>query len=232
MQSETETNEILTAPDPDSIPTYAFVLAKINDDGKVEIRRSTPFQQPLATAQNQKHVVETVTQTFTVMVPHTELVDGKKVTKLVPEQRTRNVQVTRVIPNKPNAKEIEAAKKAMENGEEPKQTIEMVSVPYTVNVPYQEIVDGKPVTRMRQERRTRTVSVVRGKTTTKAQISTDVYPLKEVQCFGVDGQPMDIAEVTKRLQENTPIILIKKQDAITPYFENLLHPRAIFMIRP
>ncbi len=104
MQPETETQEILMSPDPTSIPTFAFVVASLSEDGQIEIARSVPVQQPLPPeAIANLTQTETVQQTYTVNVPYTELVDGKQVTKMRQEQRTREVQVKRL--GKPNPDE-------------------------------------------------------------------------------------------------------------------------------
>ena len=60
----------------------------------------------------------------------------------------------------------------------------------------------------------------------------DAYSVDETKCFGVDGLPLDVAEIKKRLQEKAPVILIKDPKAITPYFASLLKPDAMFMLRP
>lgn len=242
LQAETESADILTSPDPNALPTFAFVVASLNDDGRIEIKRSVPEQERLVMPGNAQTVgvpyTENVVQTFTVMVPYTEVVDGKPVTRMRAEKRTRTVPVTRIRRVKPDAKKPQEPDKQKPDDPDEKQpdpdkpVVKQVSVPYTVKIPFMVTVDGKQVTKYREETRMRTVSVVRGKTKTAAKVSTESYAVGKVKCYGVDGRPIDEAEIRKRLQEKTPVVLIKDPKAITPYFEVLLHPRAIFMVRP
>jgi hypothetical protein len=115
--------------------------------------------------------------------------------------------------------------------EKEKSVMKQISVPYVVNIPYVEHVDGKQVNKVRRETRMRIAQVVRGKTKTTVEVSKSTVSVADAKCFGVDGQPLDEAEVKKRLAEKAAVILIKDPKAIAPYFASLLKPDVMFMLR-
>ena len=222
----------MTSPDPNAIPTFAFVVASLNDDGKIKITRSFPKQEPLAVTATANGIpyTEVVTQNFTVQVPYTEQVGDKRITRMRTETRTRKVPITRIRKRTPEEQKEFDEKMAKGNPGDVKPVVKQVSIPYVVQVPVTVEVDGKPVTTLRSEKRMRTVQVTRGKAKTTAQVVSDTYTMAELKCFGVDGSPLDEAEVKKRLEEKAAVILIKDSKAITPYFESLLKPGTMFMI--
>ena len=238
MQSETETDKILMAADPNAIPTFTFAVARIDEDGKVQIVRSIPNQQALPPAAPDESAgipyTENVTQNYTVAVPYTENVNGKVVTRTRMETRTRTVPVTRIRPR--NAEEqAEYEKRIAKEPKKPaapKRETKTIQVPYDVQVPHAEVVDGRNTTVMKRIRRMRTVNVVRGETETKEEELKEGIPLAEIKCYSVVGKELDQAEIKNRLAENAGVILIKDPKSITPFFETILKPETIFLVKP
>lgn len=251
-QADLNTEQVRMSPDPDAIPRYQFAVAAINGD-KVEIFTTTTEQKLLARMPNatpakapQGHVfyTENVTQNYTVSVPYTEDVDGKKITRIRTETRTRTVPVRRT--RKMNEKELAAEKeKAKEEPEKEKDKKEEVAeqkpvatqvpvqIPYTINVPYTEVDDdGNQIQRFREEKRTRTAMVVRGKTETTSKSSKSSYKLDKIQCFNVSGTAVDMETLQAKAkeEERVPVILIQSKDHIDPYFELILKPETLFVV--
>ena len=243
LQADINSQQVQMSPDPSALPTFKFAMAKLNDDGEVEVATTSATQKLIAAIGGTKPdlskgipYTENVTQTYTVSVPYTEVVDGVSVTRTRAETRTRQVLVTRY--RKRNAEEqAEYDKKVKKEkaADKVKPKIdyaknEKVRSTYSINVPYTEMVDGKAVTRMRVETRARTMQVLRGTTETMAKTEKKSYKMANVKCFSVDGTELDPAAAKKRLSENSPVILINGPKAIAPYFEAILKPNALFMV--
>ena len=250
MQASTNSAQVTMSPDPDALPVFKFATAELDDDGNITIATKKVKQQLVAPRQatvaaeldpSGIRYTENVTQTYTVTVPYTETDDdGNNIQKFRTETRTRTVPVMRY--RKRNAEEQAKFEKKVaaheaKMKEEDKTKVApakatQVQQSYQVNVPYTENVDGEEIARTRSEMRTRTVTVYRGKTNTTAKIQSKAYPLKEVKCFGIDGSQLDEDTIKKRLSERQPVILINSEQGITPFFESLLNPEAIFVVTP
>ena len=246
IQADVNSGEIQHSPDPSGLGTYQFGTMEIDENGKVTIMTMSATQNLLAPSPglenpslNPKGVpyTERVQQTYTVMVPYTENVNGNPVTKMRAETRTRLVNVTRF--RKRNEKEqAEFEKKLAEakaKGED-KPTMEPAKlqvrdVKYRVTVPYTEMVDGQPQNKTRTEVRTRKIQVLTGKTETKPKLNKAPTSLDQLKCFDLDGKPIDQGIVKERILERTPIILINSPKAIAPYFKAILKPDAMFVVR-
>lgn len=254
MQADTNSEQVLSSSDPSALPVFKFATAEIKD-GKVVVATTIAQQKLVAPVAGNKPVppeldprgirrTEMVTQNYTVQIPYTEtLADGTNVTKMRSETRTRSVPVSRY--SKRNAEEQAAYEKALKakkkedaaNGVEEKPAtemakMEMVTRPYTINVPYTEIVDGKPTTRMRQETRTRTVQVMRGKTETKSKTVSSSYQFSDVAAYSVTGKKLEESAMKDRISDRAPVILVNSPKAISPYFEAILKPGTIFLVCP
>lgn len=240
------------SPDPDALPVFKFATAELTEDGKIKIATKAPIQSLVAPMPgavdpefDPRGIVSTenVTQNYTVMVPYTEtLGDGTQVQKTRTETRTRMVPVRRF--RKRNAEEQEefeklvAEKKKQDaeknSGQEEIEPASQVNVEqeYQIQIPYTETVNGKSVTKVRSENRTRTVIAYRGKTNTTSKVVANEYETDAVKCFSVDGTELDQAEISKRLADRQPVVLINSEKAISPYFESILHPNAMFVVTP
>ncbi|MFK7768843.1 MAG: hypothetical protein AB8B55_16605 [Mariniblastus sp.] len=254
LQADTNSQQVIMSPDPSALPVFRFATAEVSDDGMAKVSTTAVTQTLVAPSPGSSSVspelnprgiiyTENVTQNYTVMVPETTTVDGKKTTIMRTETRTRTVPVKRF--RKRNAEEqaefekklAESKKKAAEKGEDAKPVIEpakmvQITTPYTVTVPYTEIVDGVPTTRTRQETRTRSMQVMRGKTETKSKIVTSKYKIGDLKAYSVTGKELDQATIEERISERTPVILINDAKAIAPYFQSLLKPETIFLVCP
>lgn len=242
LQADTNSQQVQISPDPSALPVFKFAMAKLTD-GDVEVTTAFATQKLIAPISGGGTdlsqgipYTETVKQNYTVQVPYTEKVDGRLVTRTRSETRTRMVPVRR-IRKRTEEEQAEYEKKVgKEKGkakDKPKIEYakrELVTTTYSVNVPYTENVDGKPVTKSRTEMRTQTIPVMRGKTETVTKTKTKSYKMDSVKCFSVDGTELDSAAVKKRLSENCPVILINSHQAITPYFEAVLKPETLFMV--
>ncbi len=238
------------SPDPDAIPVFKFATAELDGDGKITIatKRATqklvaPMAKPVDPELDPRgiHYTENVTQNYTVQrVVKEKDKDGKEVLKTVAETRTRTVPLSRF--RKRNAEEqaefekkVAEKKKEGANSDEAKIAAAVatnVTQEYEVQVPYSVEEDGKAVTKTRAEKRTRTIVVYRGKTETTPSINSKTYAMEKVKCFGIDGIKLDQATIKKRLTERRPCILINSEQGISPYFQSLLNPEAIFVVEP
>jgi len=241
-QADLDSEQVRMSSDPDALPRFQFAVASISDD-KVEIITTAARQKMLAEAGAPKapegHVfyTENVTQNYTVSVPYTEMVDGKRISRVRTETKTRTVPLQRV--RKMNEEELAAAeKKAAEEKKEgkvkekiPVATPHAVEVPYFVTVPYTETnSEGEAVTKTRQVKRMRTVQVLRGKTETTSENSNSTYALDKIQCFNASGEAVDVEALKSNAEERRPVILIQSKDHIDPYFELILKPETLFVV--
>jgi hypothetical protein len=250
LQAKADTT-LTMSPDPKALPVFKFATAELTEEGKIKIATKVPVQTLVAPMPGSIdpeldpqgiHFTENVTQNYTVMVPYTEtLDDGTQVQRTRAETRTRTVAVQRMRKRTAEEqKEFEelVAKKEKEdaaNGSKPKieparQT--NVTQEYQIQIPYTETINGKNVTKMRTETRTRTVVAYRGKTNTTSRVIEQEYDSKSVKCFSVNGTELSQAEIQKRLADRQPVVLINSEQAISPYFETILHPNAMFVVSP
>ena len=253
MQADTYSQQVLMSPDPSALPVFKFATAEIKE-GEVIVSTTVAEQKLIAQMYGKEPVpaeldpkgiryTENVTQQYTVQVPYVEKIGGKAVQKMRTEIKTRMVPVHRY--KKRNAEqqaEFEKAvaakkKKDAEEGAAEKPKIEyakmkLITRPYTISVPYTEIVDGKPVTRMRKETRTRTVQVQRGKTETVGKTISSTYKIADVTAYSVAGEKLDEAKIKERLLDRAPVILVNSAQGISPYFETILKPETIFLVCP
>ncbi|QEG23924.1 hypothetical protein [Mariniblastus fucicola] len=250
IQASTNSSQVTLSPDPAALPVFRFATAEFDDAGNLNIVTKHATQTLVAPMPGQidpeldpKGIpyTEKVTQTYTVAVPYTEKDDdGNVVSKIRTETRTRQVPLTRYRARNAEEQaefearvaehkaELEAAGDDVINPAVPKN----VTMEYTVNVPQPVTEDGKVVMKTRAETRKRTVVVYRGKSETKTELTTKTYSLDEVKCYGVDGSELDAESLKQRLVERQPVILLNSIEGITPFFETLLNPNAIFVVEP
>ena len=197
MQADTNSQQVYMSSEPSALPVFKFATAEISD-GKVVVATTKAEQKLIAPMPGSFSIsaeldpkgiryTENVTQNYTVMVPYTEMVSGKPVSRTRTETRTRMVPVTRyrvrnAEEQAEHEKAVEEKKKEDAEKEDKKPeieaaTMETVQQTYTLNVPYTEMVDGVPTTRTRMETRTRTMQVTRGKTETKGRTVSSSYKL-------------------------------------------------------
>ena len=245
LQVDASSEQMRHSPDPAALPTFRFAVAELDGSGKVTVATKiatqkllVPMDVTLDPDEDPRGIpyTENVIQNYTVSVPYTENVDGKSITRMRQETRTRTVPVRRF--RKRNEKEqTEFDKRMAEIKKEDRPVTktartEQKTETYTVNVPYTETVDGRNVTRMRQEKRTRTVSVTRGETETKTSIDSNSYDMEKIKCYSVDGSEMPQEAIQKKLGERKPVVLINNVEGIVPYFKQLLKEDTIFMVCP
>lgn len=109
---------------------------------------------------------------------------------------------------------------------------ETVMQTYTVMVPYTEKQDdGKQVTKMRAETRSREITVHRGPTKTIKRLSTHVFAIDELKCYDIDGNKLDANKIRNQLGERRAVILVDNPKDIDPYFKAILRSDAMFVIR-
>ena len=202
----------------------------------IPVTRVRPVGGGKAAPKGMEAYTENVTQSYTVNVPYTEMVDGKPVLRTRTETRTRTVPVQRFRKVKgadkdDDSDEKDEAEEKVAEAEAPK--VEMKKVPYFVQVPYTENVDGKAITKFRLVRRTRTVPIMDSiKTTSNALVTA--FALQDVEGYSIDGEAIEAKELKKRLVEKVPVILINDAKDIVdnPYFKFILKSDAIFLVEP
>ena len=248
IQANTDSSQVTMSPDPDALPVFKFATAELDDDGNITIATKHATQKLVAPIQEAVDpeidprgiaYIEKVAQKFTVFrVVKEKDEDGNEVDTPVPETRTRTVPMTRYR-KRTEKEQAEYEKKVAEHEKEQANSKEekiAVAVPTTVSQPYQVSVpekveeDGKIVTKTRVETRTRAITVYRGKTETTPALETKTYAMDKVAFFGIDGGKLDETTVKNRLSERKPVILLNSEKGITPYFESLLNPEAIFVV--
>jgi len=242
IQADLNSQQVIMSPDPGALPTFKFAVAEVNDDGNITVATAGAKQTLLANEAppdpRMEVFTENVTQDYTVMVPYQEkLADGKVVTKTRAEKRSRTVAVQKFRARKLTPEQLEKIKTQEENDKKEGKLdnlvkTEMVATPYNVTIPFIVTIDGKQVTRYRQETRMRTVQVKRGNTKTEREETTESYPVSKLKAFAVDGKPIQNDDLKKRLADRTPVIIIGSEKAISPYFRALLKPDVIFLICP
>lgn len=199
---------------PISIPQFCFAAVKLIGPDEIEILKSYPKRELV----NEGELyTELVTQTYMVQIPYTVVEDGKEVTKLRVDHRTRKVPVQRRRPK------IDEA-----TGDQV-----LVEQSYTVSVPYTETCNGQSITRCRLETRTRMIDPNQPPVRYSADVVSDNYPLSEIGFYDVAGTAMNEEAIRERLANGaTPIVLINSAEHITSYFGNLLRPDAMFIVEP
>lgn len=241
LQADLQSQQVIMSPDPAAIPTFKFAVAGIGEDGKVVIETASGKQELLAIKPPGESTVEIYTenvlQNYTVQVPHTEKVDGKNVTKMRTETRTRTVPVRRTRKIKLTDEQLAKIKAEREKAEregrkEDYATTVMVETTYTVNIPQVKTVNGKRTTVVVPATRIRMVPVVRGKTKTERVEASDSYAIDKLKCFSVDGTLIEEEKLKELLSDKSPVILIQSKESISPYFSALLKPDAIFVVQP
>ncbi|MEL7499143.1 MAG: hypothetical protein AAFN77_16165 [Planctomycetota bacterium] len=233
-----------SSPDPDALPTFQFATAEIKN-GKLVIATSELQQKLIAPMANETdpqldprgvRIVEKVMQNYVVHVPYTEMADGKPIQKIRQETRVRKVPVTRYRQRtEEEQKEFEAAVAKAKNQKKdttqvPPAKKEIVTTNYHVMVPVTEMVDGKEVRRFLREQRTRTTSVLRGKTQTTSKIKRLPFVIERVQVFDIDGKALDSDEVEQQFVDRRAVIVINDEQAISPYFKSILNRKALFIV--
>ena len=253
MQADTNSDQITQSTDPSALPVFKFATVEIRD-GKVIVSTASATQKLLAPnptnvvvdpALNPAGIIytENVTQTYTVMVPTEVVKDGKSVTVMVPQAKTRTVFVQRV--RKRNAKEQAefeervaakkkelAEQKAKKKPEVESAKLESVTIQRVFQMPYTEIVDGESVARLRLATQPQQLSVLRGKTKTTAVVKSAEYEIGKIKAYTVDGTEIPESKLEDRISDRIPVILVNNAQAISPYFKALLKPKTIFLVCP
>ena len=169
---------------------------------------------------------EKVAQKYTVSIPYTEIVDGKPVTRLRSETRTRTVKVQKAIVVDEDGEEVDQAEIEKEKTQRHQET-------YIITVPYQEFVDGKAVKKTRVESRIRTVDLPVGyKQKERLVLITKKYKSTKVTCYDIEGIEIPSEKLADRFSDRQPVILISDKSSIDSYFSHLLNPKAIFVVAP
>ena len=238
MQVGLNSNEAAIASDPANMPTFQFAVAEIGKDGKILI--STAGAKQTLTAPlpgpdpSMEMHTEEVEMTYTVMVQVTKIVDGKKVTTMVPEQRTRTRKVSRLRKKKlteEEEKEVEKERERRNRMDIAKEETE--NIPYVATTQVQERdLNGNATTRIKHEVRSRAMRIHRGTSTTERVDAEESYDVTKLECYRTDGRKLDSETVKDRLAEKAPVILIPGRSSISPYFELLLKKEAMFVVLP
>ena len=128
----------------------------------------------------------------------------------------------------------------LKEGQRAYRTRGNVTQNYVVQVPYIEMVEGKPVAKMRTETKTRTIpnahvwKVVNEDGTEVERLTriSTTFKADQIACFDVSGIRISAEAIKGRLEERTPVIVVGDATAIAPYFKQILRPEAIFMLQP
>ncbi len=253
MQADTNSDQITQSTDPSALPVFKFATVEISD-GKVIVSTASATQKLLAPnptnaivdpALNPAGIIytENVTQTYTVMVPTSVVKDGKTITVMVPQTKTRAVPVQRIrqrnaeeqaeFEKKVAAKKKELAEqKAKKKPEVEPAKLESVTIQRVVQMPYTETVDGESVRRLRLGTQSQQLSVLRGKTKTTAVVKSAEYEIGKIKAYTVNGTEIPESKLEDRISDRIPVILVNNPQAISPYFQALLKPNTIFLVCP
>ena len=243
-------SQIARSPDPATLPSFRFATAEFIGEGQIQIATKTAVQQmkaPMPTRLPPPELdprgiryTEETEREYTVYRKFIEKDEnGDEVEVSKPEKRTRKGTVTRYRDRNEEEqvefeKRIAELKAKQEAGEIPTPAVPArVEEEYSANLTRSVVDDDGNEIRVRVcEPRTRTVVVYRGESRTIESIDTSSYAVKDLECFGSDGSELDEETIAKRLSERKPVILIPNKNSITPFFESLLHPEAIFIVTP
>jgi hypothetical protein len=197
----------------DAIPRYRFGVARIDDQGNVEICESVPTKEALPTITDGERYTENVIQTYSVHVPYTATENGVSVTKHRTEHRTRTVPIQRI-------------------GPKPGEEDQWETKSYTVSVPYTEQVGDTIVRRARLETRTRLARIDEPPRKFVPKEVVSHCQIEELECFSPAGIRQSVGETKEALQASTPVILVNHADYITDYFEAMMKPDALLIVSP
>jgi hypothetical protein len=164
--------------------------------------------------------IENVHQTYSVQIPYNETIDGKQITRVRTETRSRIVPIKR--------KKVKYDPSA--DGEPPIQQAYTISVPYTEQV---ELEDGTTMTVTRSRLETRTRWVVPGERTVRfaPKVLSNSVAIDLAQCFDRSGLRLTPNELMERLKETSkPALIVNSADHIVPYFLELLGPEVIIVV--
>ena len=241
--------QIGRSPDPAKLHSYQFATAEIDDKGDMTIAVKAAKQTLLAPSGKTFgtefdprgiRVTEQVEREYTVFRKVIEKdKDGNDIEVSKPEKKTRTVTTTRYRDRTPKEQEelekrIAERKAKEESGEIPKSsTSQRIQEEYATTISKRVVnKEGKEVTVRTIDLRKRNVVVQRGESITEEKIDTKVYRAATVKCYSIDGAELDQATIRTRLGERKPVILIPNTNSITPFFENLLSPDAVFVVTP
>ena len=241
--------QIIRSPDPDALPSFQFATAELDDQGNVKIATKSATQKMVVPMPNRAaadldprgiRVVENIEKDYTVMQKFIETdKNGKEIEVSKPVAKVRTAPVARYRKRTPEEKvefeqRLAELKAKRESGEIPAPAVLVkVDVEYPTTTT-ESIVDedGREFTVRVSNQRTRLSNVYRGKSITEESIETTAYPVAKLKCFGIDGSELDEDTIKARLAEQMPVILIPNANAITPFFENMLNPEAMFVVTP
>ena len=162
---------------------------------------------------------------------------------MVPQTQTRMAEVRKI--RKMTDEELAAEKKkklvaratekkAQEaTAEIPPATSHLVPFSYQVQIEFaDEDEDGKKVQKIKMETRTATTQVMRGKTKTESVENKKVYELDALKVLDVNGKVLEVGVIKKRLDDQSPVILIPSNDCVGPYFAELFNQNVLFIVVP
>lgn len=192
------------------MPVYQFGVAKIRKHGDVEISFAIPVVDQSGLPSDPKQTEE-VTQTYSVLVPYTETVDGISSAKMRVEHRELKVRV----------------KKHRQNS---KAKPELVPRSYDVCVPYTENTSKGTVTRVRRETRSMLVPADTPQIDYAAQTITQAFPISKLLIYGSDRKRLPNELANRRLKKPCPIILLSDRSYVTEYFSALLSKDALMIV--
>lgn len=242
-------SQITRSPDPASLPSFRFATAEFEGQGKISIATKSASQQMKAPMPGNPapgldprgiRYTEEKEREYTVYRKFIQKdKDGKEVEVSKPEKKTRKSTVTRYRERNEEEqaefkKRVAEQKAKQDAGEIPVPAVATrVEEEYNTSLTKNTVdEDGNQIRVRVCEPRTRTVVVYRGESTTEESINTNSYALNDLACFGIDGSELDAKTIEHRLSERKPVILIPNKNSITPFFESLLHPEAIFIVTP
>ena len=241
--------QLTLSPDPDALTRFRFATAEINEFGKITVATKMATQTLMSpmpgTVKSELdprgiRVTEKKEKEYTVYRKFIEKdKDGNEVEVNKPEKKTRTVSVTRYRERTAEeqaefAKRVAEIEAMRESGEMPLLAVaKRVDQEYTINVSEKGVdKNGEEVTRRVAKHRTRNIVVYRGETETKESVKTQSFSIDTIECYGVDGSKLDEKTIKARLVERQPVILVSSTTGITPFFESLLNPEAIFIVVP
>jgi len=241
--------QITLSPEPNAISGFRFATAEIDDAGNITVATKTATQRltspmpgavPPALDPRGIRVTEKKEREYTVYRKFIEEDEnGKEVEVSKPEKKKRQVSITRYRDRTPEEQvEFEnklAEREAMQkSGEIPTPAVaQRVNQEYIINISEKGVdKNGEEIMQRVAKQRSRSVVVYRGETITEESIKTQSLQIDTVECYGVDGSKLDQETIKARLVERQPVILVTSVTGITPFFESLLNPEAIFIVVP
>jgi len=164
------------------------------------------------------------------ILPNEQIVPPNFSTATIDDDRLRFVILDDVVDYKSEVVEI------------PLPVRKQVEESYSVKVPYTVEENGQKVTKLREEQKTRIVTrtVFENKRkirkvpfTRKGHVLHEVSLAKTRYNFAsLDGQSLKLAEVKRRLENWSPVIVLEYGEGIADYFRLALNSEIVLIIKP